>query len=92
MNSGEVKSGVFVILVIIRRKGKSITHSYRRTKAMEDLDEVFDAFDEVVEELWSSPLMDHRSPFEDYKDLYEGICSGDQNGSVVFKFPAKASE
>ncbi|GFN94590.1 hypothetical protein PoB_002109600 [Plakobranchus ocellatus] len=40
--------------------------------AMEEIDEVFETFDDVVAELWSSPLMNHKSPFDDYKDLYAG--------------------
>ncbi|GFR69199.1 hypothetical protein ElyMa_005624900 [Elysia marginata] len=36
------------------------------------MDEVFETFDDVVAELWSSPLMNHKSPFDDYKDLYVG--------------------
>nr|KAI8728154.1 CLIP-associating protein 1-like isoform X5 [Biomphalaria glabrata] len=38
---------------------------------MEEVDEVFETIDDIVEELWSSPLMNHKSPFDDYKDLYE---------------------
>ncbi|KAK3765451.1 hypothetical protein RRG08_066997 [Elysia crispata] len=39
---------------------------------MDEMDEVFETFEDVVAELWSSPLMNHKSPFDDYKDLYVG--------------------
>lgn len=49
---------------------------------MED-DDVFD--DLPTKELWSSPLMDHKSPFDDYKDLYADIPTTPT--SRVFQFP-----
>lgn len=45
-----------------------------------------DVFDETEEELWSSPLMNHKSPFDDYKDLYADIPSTPT--SNAFQFPA----
>lgn len=44
-----------------------------------DLDDDDDVFwpdeiqDQLEEELWSSPLMNYRSPFDDYKDLFKDI-------------------
>lgn len=44
-----------------------------------DVDEDDDVFwpseihDELEQELWSSPLMNYSSPFDDYKDLFADI-------------------
>ena len=60
---------------------------------MADSDDVFELLEAVssehlhhdvdLDELWSSPLMNHRSPFEDYQDLYAGY----KREIPVFQFP-----
>ena len=45
-----------------------------------------DVFDDAEKELWSSPLMNHKSPFDDYQDLYADIPTTPT--STVFKFPS----
>lgn len=60
---------------------------------MDEFEEVFEDFENIVEELWSSPLMHHRSPFEDYKDLYENIDAEEERKRVpVFRYPSVTSE
>lgn len=58
---------------------------------MDDFQEVFQTFDNVVEDLWMSPLMNHKSPFDDYKDLYKDIDAR-RTGIPVFKSPYSLSE
>ena len=44
--------------------------------AFDEDDEVFlenEISAELEEDLWSSPLMNYSSPFDDYKDLYSNI-------------------
>lgn len=40
---------------------------------MDGFDDMFEEFENMIEELWSSPLMNHKSPFDDYRDLYKDI-------------------
>ena len=44
-----------------------------------------DLFEEVGEGLWSSPLMHHQSPFDDYEDLYKNVGYEDLYKDVCYE-------
>ncbi|KAL8621730.1 hypothetical protein ACOMHN_061865 [Nucella lapillus] len=65
-------------------------------------EEEVEAVFEEGKELWSSPLMFHKSPFDDYEDLYADIdhppssssssssATASTASSSVFRFPSTA--
>ena len=53
----------------------------------EEDEDVFEE-EEEHEKLWSSPLMDHKSPFDDYKDLFADIPKTTRSKAKVFKYPS----
>ena len=58
----------------------------------EDDDDVFlsnEVEAELEEDLWSSPLMNYSSPFEDYKDLYADIAAPPRRSSSSSSFTSR---
>lgn len=57
---------------------------------LDDDDEVFwpnEIDGELDKELWSSPLMNYKSPFDDYKDLFEDIYDTPSRHTSTSRLP-----